>query len=100
MEGTDWMIAHCLDSLRQSIQCYGDVSLLTMRWYKGSLLPVGNFSSPHECVNFDAIQDWAKDYTMDMLAPGVLVHPTLGPSFPNGTSTSRLGVIAKVDGDD
>ncbi|KAH7323277.1 hypothetical protein B0I35DRAFT_510442 [Stachybotrys elegans] len=40
--------AHCLDSLRQSVQCAGDVSLLTMRWGVNTREPLGNFTSPHE----------------------------------------------------
>ena len=41
---------HCLDMLRQSIMCHADVTPITMRWDPTQPIPVGNFSSPHECV--------------------------------------------------
>ncbi|KAI0107897.1 hypothetical protein GGR51DRAFT_548347 [Nemania sp. FL0031] len=43
--------AHCLDSLRQSVQCAGDVSLLTMRWGVHTREPLANFTSRHESKN-------------------------------------------------
>lgn len=83
--------AHCLDSLRQSVQCAGDVSLLTMKWGVHIREPVANFTSPHECVNWDNIQDWASERVYDVMAPGVLVHPTLGPSYPDGKPGLGVG---------
>ncbi|KAK3312430.1 hypothetical protein B0H66DRAFT_538719 [Apodospora peruviana] len=84
--------AHCLDSIRQSVQCQGDVSLLTMRWDAKLPKPLGNFSARHECVNFDRIRDWARDHTYDVMAKDVLVHPIYGPAYPDGKAA--LGVVA------
>ncbi|KAI8633285.1 hypothetical protein F5Y19DRAFT_471556 [Xylariaceae sp. FL1651] len=86
--------AHCLDSLRQSVQCAGDVSLLTMRWGVHTREPLGNFTSRHECVNFDNIQNWAKERVYDVMAPGVLVHPVLGPSYPDGKPGLGVGTAS------
>ncbi|KAI1160691.1 hypothetical protein F5B18DRAFT_631371 [Nemania serpens] len=83
--------AHCLDSMRQSVQCAGDVSLLTMRWGVHTREPLANFTGRHECVNWDHIQDWAHDHVYDVMAPGVLVHPVLGPSYPNGKPGLGVG---------
>ncbi|KAI3331419.1 hypothetical protein HD806DRAFT_477306 [Xylariaceae sp. AK1471] len=83
--------AHCLDSIRQSIQCAGDVSLLTMRWGVHTREPLANFTSRHECVNWNHIQDWAHEHVYDVMAPGVLVHPVLGPSYPDGAPGLGVG---------
>lgn len=71
--------------------CQGDASLVTMRWGKHQAIPLGNFSSAHECVNWDSLDNWAKQRSVDVFAPGVMVHPTLGPSFPDGKG-QRIGV--------
>jgi hypothetical protein len=62
-----------------------------MRWGKSQAVPIGNFTSPHECVNWDVLQAWAKERTVDMFKPGVLVHPVFGESFPGGR-VERIGV--------
>jgi hypothetical protein len=38
---------HCLDMLRQSIMCQGDMQLLTMKWHQDGRIPTANFTSPH-----------------------------------------------------
>ncbi|KAF4631605.1 hypothetical protein G7Y89_g6523 [Cudoniella acicularis] len=75
---------HCLNSLKQSIECTGDMTLLTMRWEEDSPLPLGNFSSTHECVNWDRMVVRVKPCSVDPFENGVLVHPTLGPEFTDG----------------
>ncbi|KAI1170412.1 hypothetical protein F4777DRAFT_595110 [Nemania sp. FL0916] len=79
---------HCLGTLRQGIMCHGDVSVMPMVWGKSTPIPLGDFSSPHACVNFDKVHEWAlKRAFTDGLKPGVLTHPKLGPSFPDGHGT-------------
>jgi len=82
---------HCLDTLRQSIMCHADITLLTMRWGHKQAIPLGNFSAPHECINWDILDEWSKERSVDAMKPGFLIHPTLGPSFPNGRGV-RTGV--------
>lgn len=91
--------AHCLNSLRQSIQCAGDVSLLTMKWVPYNREPTANFTGPHQCVNWDGIQDWAHDRVYDVMAPNVLVHPVLGPSYPDGGHSFGVARVGKVGTD-
>jgi hypothetical protein len=67
-----------MDLIRQGLQCQGDITLLTMRWGKHQAIPLGNFDHLHECVNWDRLQDWSKERSMDMYAEGVLVHPVYG----------------------
>jgi hypothetical protein len=62
---------HCVNALRQSIMCHGDVSVLVWQWFE----PPNELEDPfnelrprhypftnvqHTCRNFDKISDWAK----------------------------------------
>ena len=70
---------HCIDMLRQSVMCHGDTTPLTMRWGVTQKIPLGNFSSPHECVNWAGINRWARERSVEeILEPGYLTHPKFG----------------------
>ena len=69
---------HCLEILRQGAMCRGDISLVTFYWEPSTLLPRADFSAPHECVNFDRINQWSGNHAVDALEPGMLHHPVLG----------------------
>ncbi len=100
-------LEHCLDIIRQAIQCQGDASLLTMKWGKNDAVPLGNFTMPHECVNWERLNSWAGERSFDAFTEGTVVHPTLGwfsvfcwryrtdrmigPAYPNGMG-NHLGV--------
>ena len=58
--------------------CQGDTSLLTMRWGKQQAIPLANFSSPHQCVDWDRLDAWAQERSVDVFQPGMLVHPKFG----------------------
>lgn len=68
---------HCIDFLRQSSMCHGDIGLITFEWSPRNRIPVAN-ATTHQCVNWQRLDDWTKERTVDMLKPGWLVHPTLG----------------------
>lgn len=96
---------HCFGTLRQAVMCHGDVAVMSMVWGKHSAVPLGDFSNPHQCVNFEKLHTWALNRAVtDGFEPGVLVHPKLGkviesrdsgltmltkpgPSFPDGQGT-------------
>ncbi|PMD34953.1 hypothetical protein L207DRAFT_436684, partial [Hyaloscypha variabilis F] len=69
---------HCIEVLRQGVICRGDISLVTIQWQASQKLPVADFTAPHECVNFDSLNDWARERRINAMEPGLLVHPTLG----------------------
>ncbi|KAL9077675.1 MAG: hypothetical protein Q9161_000047 [Pseudevernia consocians] len=70
---------HCIDMLRQSVMCHGDTTPLTMRWGRTAKMPLANFSSPHECVSWKGINEWAKERSVkEILEPGYLKHPKFG----------------------
>jgi len=68
---------HCLNHLRKSAICHGDVGIVTYKWGQGSRKPYAAATS-HQCIDFDALTDWTNNRTIDMFKPGFLVHPTLG----------------------
>lgn len=77
-----------------AIKCQADISLQTMQWNMDVLAPTIDFAAaPHECVNWDMLQDWLGDRVFDVYAPGAVVHPVLGPSFPDGKDPERIGVV-------
>ncbi|MCJ1360353.1 MAG: hypothetical protein MMC33_010358 [Icmadophila ericetorum] len=56
---------HCLDTLRQIVQCHGDVSIVTFDWVEHQHDPFPNFLVNRECRNWDSILDWAKEHQAD-----------------------------------
>ncbi|KAF6234052.1 hypothetical protein HO173_007882 [Letharia columbiana] len=75
-------IDHCIDNLRQNLMCKADVSLLTFDWVSNDRAPKPNFDIQHECKNWESIDAWAEDHAFNIFDETILVHPTLGPSFP------------------
>jgi hypothetical protein len=62
--------------------CNPDMSIITMRW--GHLQPssLANWTFPHTCRSWDAIEDWGSQrYVERLFEPGWLNHPTLGELF-------------------
>ncbi|OAA74189.1 oligopeptide transporter [Cordyceps fumosorosea ARSEF 2679] len=89
---------HCLDFLRQSAMCHGDIGLITYIWRQDSRLPVVN-STSHQCVNWDKLYAWSEDRAVDMLKPGWLVHPTKGIVYPDGEG-DRIEPASSTDSDE
>lgn len=72
---------HCLHMLMDAVMCQGDTTVLTMKWEEGGARPIGNLTSPHECVNWDRLMEWVVPNSVDVFADGVLVHPKYGMLF-------------------
>ncbi|OWY46339.1 hypothetical protein AALT_g2322 [Alternaria alternata] len=67
-------VNHCIETLRQSIMCRGDVSLGTYTYLSGDGNDVTARSwASHQCVDFDALMKWTKSRAIDIFAEGVLV---------------------------
>jgi hypothetical protein len=71
-DGIDHM-EHCVESIRQSLQCFSDVSTLYWEWSEKTQRMLGNTKTTHTCRNFEKIQDWAKKNSMPR-NPDFLVH--------------------------
>ena len=53
---------HCIDALRQSIMCYGDLSPLNVKWSEAQHRPIFDVNAVHTCRNFDKLKQWADEY--------------------------------------
>jgi hypothetical protein len=80
--------AHCINSLRLSLQCHKDLSLIPFRWADGWIEPWPIFSNKHQCRDFDAIRDWAKENGPSLV--GTLEHPELGTVGKSPLNVSAL----------
>jgi len=61
---------HCIEALRISLMCHGDVTPFMVRVDPGS--PVGfeaDFSPYHKCVKWDPLVQWMKENSFDSLDP-------------------------------
>jgi hypothetical protein len=61
--------------------CKGDVSLVTFSWVDNDRAPKPNFEVEHECVNWEKMDNWAKDHRFDIFDEKTLVHPSLGTLY-------------------
>ena len=41
-------------------------------------IPIGLDEGHHQCVRWDKIDGWMQERSLDVFAPGMIVHPTLG----------------------
>ncbi|KAL4768173.1 hypothetical protein BDW60DRAFT_132426 [Aspergillus nidulans var. acristatus] len=57
-------IDHCLEYWREAAMCRGDTTLATFRWKDG--LPYSRVYSDHECVDWEALDGWARGRMVDM----------------------------------
>ncbi|KAJ3494980.1 hypothetical protein NLG97_g3726 [Lecanicillium saksenae] len=58
-------------------------SLVIYSWQKDRLKPGAN-GTGHTCANWGKIAAWTKERTVDMYKPGLIIHPQLGPAYPDG----------------
>ncbi|EKG10358.1 hypothetical protein MPH_12550 [Macrophomina phaseolina MS6] len=52
-------LAHCVDSLRQSIMCHSDITPLVLQWDDEMQKSRHRANMPHTCRDFGKIRDWA-----------------------------------------
>lgn len=50
---------HCLDYIRQSVQCSGDLTTMTFNFQAARGRLVADFDALHTCRKFDSFHDWA-----------------------------------------
>ncbi|KAH8694221.1 hypothetical protein BGW36DRAFT_301024, partial [Talaromyces proteolyticus] len=55
---------HCLDSIRQSIMCHGDIATVYWQWMPIRRQPLPRLEITHTCRDFEAIRDWAKEHQL------------------------------------
>ncbi|KAJ5245945.1 hypothetical protein N7468_000928 [Penicillium chermesinum] len=63
---------HCLEYLREAAMCRGDTTLTTFFWKNE--IPYSRVYSDHECVNWEALDTWARSRMVDMSSYDHLEH--------------------------
>ncbi|KAJ8065328.1 hypothetical protein OCU04_006018 [Sclerotinia nivalis] len=68
---------HCLELLRQSAVCKGDISVTTYKWLKkgDNIEPTTLEGAPHQCVNWARLSSWAEERSVNLFDPKLLVLP-------------------------
>ncbi len=68
-------IDHCLEYLRESVMCRGDMTVATFDWAAGK--PFSHVYSDHECVNWEKLDGWARNQMVDLSDYSILTPPPL-----------------------
>ncbi|KAH7310929.1 hypothetical protein BKA65DRAFT_542990 [Rhexocercosporidium sp. MPI-PUGE-AT-0058] len=79
----------------QAIMCHGDTSLITFKWGTKQPVPSANWSTPHTCRSWEALDEWSKERHVDVFQPGLVVHPKFGPAY--GTPSEREGTGTVIE---
>ncbi|KAM3461042.1 hypothetical protein NHJ6243_005359 [Beauveria neobassiana] len=69
---------HCIDLLRQTLMCHGDISLHPFEWIDEYRFPWPTEQTEHQCRNWDKLVAWSKEHSIANLEGPILTHPTLG----------------------
>ena len=56
---------HCVESLRQSLQCASDVSTIFWEWSPANKKMMGNTQTTHTCRDFEKIQQWGRKHKLE-----------------------------------
>ncbi|KAI1424879.1 hypothetical protein F5Y12DRAFT_415923 [Xylaria sp. FL1777] len=72
-------VEHCLEQIRQSAICHGDVSIVPYSWIRDEEhqvdVPSMQLGSLHQCVKWDKIVEWAQNRRIDLFTEELL-RPT------------------------
>ncbi|KAK8915307.1 hypothetical protein VCV18_010853 [Metarhizium anisopliae] len=63
------LIDHCIDSLRQSLMCAGDMTLIKTFWIEKRHRMMADFDNIHMCRDFDALKRWMRTRDAEDAAP-------------------------------
>lgn len=86
--------AHCLEILRQSIQCHGDTAMLTYNWVHGHDWLQPAWRSLHNCQDWELLNDWRRRHDVSHLVTH-LERPAWVLD-PNGTAPGSTGAVEAV----
>lgn len=54
---------HCIDQLRQVLQCHGDMTMNGAIYYEGAQKAFVDTEDTHTCRNFSKLREWANART-------------------------------------
>lgn len=75
-------VVHCVDVIRQSLICHGDLAVHGFSWDPDRKPPSPDFRIEHTCKNWALVQDWARKHSAPELEGNILSHPVFGAVFP------------------
>ncbi|KAH8813796.1 hypothetical protein DL96DRAFT_1472376, partial [Flagelloscypha sp. PMI_526] len=59
-------LLQCLKSLRESLMCSSDISVMAFQWVENKHQVVGKSAIAHSCRNFNKIREWTRDRALDV----------------------------------
>lgn len=68
---------HCVDALRQELECISDTGFVPFVWVRYGLYPYPDFSTKHKCKDSNKIRDWEAGF-------GITKKDWEGIQRPNG----------------
>ncbi|KAH8890658.1 hypothetical protein GQ53DRAFT_650157 [Thozetella sp. PMI_491] len=80
-------VDHCLENLRQSIMCQGDLSLYRYKWLPTQDMPKPLAHMDHVCVDWDHLMEWAAERSFS-IHDGLLTNPHRGTWQPHEHGTA------------
>jgi hypothetical protein len=54
---------HCIDQLRQNIQCHGDATMNGATWYEGGQKAFVDTENIYTCRDFNEFGEWEREKT-------------------------------------
>ncbi|EMR64860.1 hypothetical protein UCREL1_8172 [Eutypa lata UCREL1] len=84
-------LEHCVETLRQTLMCHGDITLLTYNWVEGREMPYPNFNTLHTCKKWDKLIEWNmhRDVTVEWVDGfgKKMLSPPIKPKNIKGMTT-------------
>jgi hypothetical protein len=60
-------VDHCVDIIRQKLECDRDTTLVTYNWVKGKRGPVANFNVARRCRAWEEMERWAEEHRVEVM---------------------------------
>ncbi|KAL4250373.1 ustYa family protein [Pleurotus pulmonarius] len=76
-------VSHCIESLRQSVMCASDISVIVWQWDQEARKSRVRLDAVHQCRDFDRIREWGlkrqlkEDFNEDIHVESDLKPPPL-----------------------
>ncbi|RDW81524.1 oxidase ustYa family protein [Aspergillus mulundensis] len=82
---------HCVDWLRQYVQCNADTTLIPFYWGAGQTHPLAVDKAEHQCVKWEPLEGWMAEHSFNAFEQGLLVHPLYGDPYA-GQKPDTIGI--------
>ncbi|KAF2107808.1 hypothetical protein BDV96DRAFT_606088 [Lophiotrema nucula] len=83
---------HCVDWLRQYVQCNADTTVIPFYWGSEQPIPLAIDKNKHQCMVWEPLEEWAAERSFDIFTHGLLVHPVLGNPYDGDGKGDAIGI--------